>query len=170
MSSFGPKRYDAFLSYNSQDRPAVHEVAERLKGEGLELYLEEWELAPGREFQPALAEGLRDSKACVVFLGPSGLGPWQKQELQVAIDLRARDEAFHVIPVLLPGTERPRRGDVAHLEFLINASWVEFLKTLDDERAFRRLVLCQISIDEFGKSSHPSVALPAPPGPHAAGR
>ena len=44
-------------------------------------------------------------------------------------------------PVLLPGTERPRRGDVAHLEFLINASWIEFLTTLDDERAFRgRLV------------------------------
>ena len=140
MSSLGPKRYDAFLSYNSQDRPAVREVAERLEGEGLELYLEEWELAPGREFQPALAEGLRDSKTCVVFLGPNGLGPWQKQELQVAIDKRARDAAFHVIPVLLPGTERPRRGDVAHLEFLINASWVEFLTTLDDERAFRSLV------------------------------
>ena len=60
--------------------------------------------------------------------------------LQVAIDKRARDEAFHVIPVLLPGADRPRRGDVADLEFLINASWVEFLKTLDDERAFRSLV------------------------------
>ena len=57
MSSIGPKRYDAFLSYNSQDRPAVHELADRLKGDGLVLYLEEWELAPGREFQPALAEG-----------------------------------------------------------------------------------------------------------------
>jgi len=140
MSSLEPKRYDAFLSFNSQDRPAVHEVAQRLKGERLELYLEEWELAPGREFQPALAEGLRDSKTCVLFLGPNGLGPWQKQELQIAIDKRARDEAFHVIPVLLPGVERPRRGDVAHLEFLINASWVEFRKTLDDERAFRMLV------------------------------
>jgi len=127
MSSITPKRYDAFLSYNSQDRPAVHEVAERLNGEGLKLYLEEWELAPGQEFQPALAVALHESKTCVVFLGPNGLGPWQKQELQVAIDKRARDEAFHVIPVLLPGVERPRRGDVAHLEFLINASWVEFL-------------------------------------------
>src|SRR5512142_2829264 len=40
MSSIGPKRYAAFLSYNSQDRRAVKEVAERLKGERLELYLE----------------------------------------------------------------------------------------------------------------------------------
>ena len=72
--------------------------------------------------------------------GPTAWGPGRSRSLQVAIDKRAHDEAFHVIPVLLPGAERPRRGDVAHLEFLINASWVEFLKTLDDEQAFRALV------------------------------
>jgi tetratricopeptide (TPR) repeat protein len=140
MSSIGPSRYDAFLSYNSQDYPAVQHVADQLKKEGLEPYLEVWELAPGEVFQPRLAEALHQSKSCVVFLGPNGLGPYQKEELQVAIDKRVRDEAFRVIPVLLPGAERPRRGDVAHLEFLINASWVEFLKTLDDQRAFRQLV------------------------------
>jgi WD40 repeat protein len=140
MSSLGPSCYDAFLSYNSLDRPAVREVADRLGRAGLVCYLDEWELTPGREFQPALAQALLDSKTCVVFLGPNGLAPWQEQELQVAIDRRARDKAFHVIPVLLPGTERPRRGDVAHLEFLINASWIEFLKSLDDKRAFGKLV------------------------------
>ena len=140
MSSATSLRFDAFLSYNSQDRPAVEEVARRLRAEGLTPYLEVDELAPGREFQIRLAEALRDSKTCVVFLGPSGLGPWQNEELQVAIDRRVRNQDFHVIPVLLPGSERPRRGDVAHLEFLINASWVEFLKTLDNAREFRRLV------------------------------
>ena len=45
-----------------------------------------------------------------------------------------------MIPVLLPGPSGRRRGDVAHLEFLINASWVEFLKTLDDSKEFDRLV------------------------------
>jgi len=133
-------RYDAFLSYNSQDRPAVEELAGRLGAEGLALYLEVWELLPGREFQPGLAEALIDSKTCIAFLGPSGLGPWQKEEIQVAIDRRVRDPDFHVIPVLLPGAERPRRGAVAHLEFLINASWVEFPKSLDDRRAFDSLV------------------------------
>ena len=73
-------------------------------------------------------------------MGPNGLGPWQKQEVQVAIDKRARDETFPVIPVLLPGAERPRKGDVAFLGFLINPVWVEFLKTLDDERAFQSFV------------------------------
>ena len=40
MSSMGPKRFDAFLSYNSQDRAAVEEMERRLRGEGLALYLE----------------------------------------------------------------------------------------------------------------------------------
>jgi WD40 repeat protein len=140
MPTDDPKRFDAFLSYNSLDLPVVRDLYERLQRGGLEPYLEREEVAPGDVFQRKLAEGLHASKSCVVFLGPNGLGPWQKEELQVAIDRRVRDEAFRVIPVLLPGAERPRRGDVAHLEFLLNASWVEFLKTLDDERAFRSLV------------------------------
>jgi hypothetical protein len=82
MLPSGPKRYDAFLSYNSQDPLSVHKVAERLKAEGLELYLEVWELAPGQEFPAALAEALHKSKSCVVLLRPNGLGPWQKQEVQ----------------------------------------------------------------------------------------
>jgi len=90
MSSMGPKRFDAFLSYNSQDRAAVEELERRLRRKGLALYLEVRELAPGREFQPALAQALGDSKTCVMFLGPSGLGPWQAEELQVAIDKRVR--------------------------------------------------------------------------------
>ena len=76
----------------------------------------------------------------MTFLGPNGVGPWQDQEIQVAIDRRVRDKDFHVIPVLLPGAERPRRKEVAHLEFLINASWVEFLKTIDDSEGVRPVV------------------------------
>jgi len=83
---------------------------------------------------------MRDSKTCAVFLGPSRLGPWQKEEIQVAIGQRVGDPEFHVIPVLLPGAERPRRGDVALLDFLINGTWVEFARTLDEEQAFNRLV------------------------------
>src|SRR5262249_40220822 len=134
------KRFDAFLSYNSLDRHAVEEMASRLRAEGLDVYLEVHEVVPGDPFQLKLAEALRDSKTCLVFVGPNGLGPWQTEELQVAIHRRVREAGYRVIPVLLPGAERPRRGDVAHLEFLINASWVEFLKTLYDEKEFRRLI------------------------------
>ena len=140
MLSSGPKRYDAFLSYNSQDRPAVRQIEERLKREKLNPYLEASELLGGRQFLPELGRALDNSKTCVVFLGPSGLGPWQREELTVALDTRVRDKDFHVIPVLLPGADRTRRGDVPYLKFLQTASWIEFLKTVDDELAFRNLV------------------------------
>ena len=140
MADLDGNIHDAFLSYNALDRAVVEEVADRLRAKGLKLYLEVWELLPGREFQPGLARGLMESKTCVTFLGPNGVGPWQDQEIQVAIDRRVRDKDFHVIPVLLPGAERPRRKEVAQLEFLINASWVEFLKTIDDSKEFDRLV------------------------------
>ena len=47
MSFARPKRYDAFLSYNSLDRPAVQQIAERLKAERLKLYLEKSGAGPG---------------------------------------------------------------------------------------------------------------------------
>src|SRR5262249_54501362 len=132
--------FDAFFSYNSQDRSVVEQIARRLRAEGLNPYLEVDELAPGRIVQPSLVKALSDSRVCVIFLGRSGVGPWQSEELQLAINRRVGGPEFHVIPVLLPGAERPRRGDVAHLGFLINASWVEFLETLDDPKPFRRLL------------------------------
>ena len=90
MPSMRPKRYDAFLSYNSNDSQAVHEMARRLRCEKLALFLEAWEFAPGVEFQPALAKGLSDSKTCWVFLGPSGLGPCGRiKKSKSPLDMRA---------------------------------------------------------------------------------
>ena len=140
MSSLGPKQYDAFLSYNSRDRAAVAALARRLRDKGLDLYQDVWELAPGQEFQSAMTKRIGDSKSCVVFLGPNGLGPWQDQEVQVVINRRAYDGEYRVVPVLLPGFELPRPGEITRLAFLLNARWVEFFGTLDDERALRELV------------------------------
>lgn len=82
MPASDPKRHPAFVSYSSMDFKTVQELVERLQRAGIELFFEKWQLAPGREFQPKLVEGLKDSQSCVVLLGPNGLGPWQKKEIQ----------------------------------------------------------------------------------------
>jgi hypothetical protein len=127
MPAGEPKEFDAFLSYNSIDRLAVAELAERLRGRHLRVYYEQRELLPGRSFQDTLAEALVKSRTCVVFVGPNGEGPWQKEEIQVAIDLRVRDDSYHVIPVLLPGRERPRRGVLAFEDCNFQEAWTHFL-------------------------------------------
>ncbi|MDP6110249.1 MAG: toll/interleukin-1 receptor domain-containing protein [Planctomycetota bacterium] len=38
--------YDVFLSHNSKDKPVVEPLAERLKAEGLKVWLDAWSLVP----------------------------------------------------------------------------------------------------------------------------
>ena len=105
------------------------------QGRVLVLYLEEWELAPGREFQPVLAEALATARPAWCSSGRTAWDRGRSRSSRSPSTSGAR-RSLPRHPGAAPGTERPRRGDVAHLEFLINASWVEFLTTLD-ERAFR---------------------------------
>lgn len=44
------------------------------------------------------------SAAGAVFLGPSGMSPWQNEEMRIALEERARRQVSGVIPVLLPGS------------------------------------------------------------------
>ncbi len=135
------KRFCAFLSHNSNDKLAVEELAQRLRAKNLEPWLDKWDRVTGEAWQPASEEALHDSATCVVFVGPSGLGVWQNEEIRSAIARRMtllqQEERFRVIPVLLPGAVR---GDRAWLpDFLIATTWVEFRHTLNDETAFRNL-------------------------------
>ena len=132
-------RYDVFLSHNSQDKPAVEVLARRLEKEaGIKPYLDKWHAIPGKPWIEALGEAILNAKTCAVFIGPGGLGTWEHEETQLAIDRRVNDPSFRVIPVLLPGTERGERGRMP--AFLTRTTWVEFRESLDDEEAFRRLV------------------------------
>jgi hypothetical protein len=130
-------QYDVFLSHHSADKPLVEMLAARLADEGLKPFLDRWHLVPGEPWPEALEEALENSRTCAVFLGSSGLGPWENEEMRIALDERVRDRAFRVIPVLLP---KANAKDPATLpRFLRRVTWVDFRSGFDDE-AFRRLV------------------------------
>jgi hypothetical protein len=46
--------YDVFLSYNSADHGVVEDVARKLRDEGLEPFLDRWDLAPGMRWRSKL--------------------------------------------------------------------------------------------------------------------
>src|SRR5271166_79797 len=95
--------YEVFLSHSSPDKPAVEELARRLKREGIEPFLDKWNLIPGQPWQEALEEALTRSASCAVFIGPGQLGPWQNEEMRAALDhcVRGSRGKYPVIPVLL---------------------------------------------------------------------
>src|SRR5262245_46566134 len=102
--------YDVFLSHHSGDKPQVEALAARLEDEEeLKPFLDKWHLIPGEPWQEAIEEALDRSRTCAVFLGPGGLGPWENEEMRVALDERVRNKLFRVIPVLLTGDEMKYR-------------------------------------------------------------
>jgi hypothetical protein len=98
-----------FLSHSTADKPAIEELARRLcDKEGIQAWLDKWNLIPGASWQPAIEDALQECESCVVFVGREGLGPWQMEEMRMAINRRVCDsqQRFRVIPVLLPGAKR----------------------------------------------------------------
>jgi hypothetical protein len=117
----GPGRFDVFLSYNSGDRQAVSEIAIELKKRGIRPWLDTWELKPGTRWIVALQEQIGNVGAAAVFVGPSGLGPWQDIEQQQILNECVRRRA-PVIPVILAGcSQEPELPP-----FLRLFTWVDF--------------------------------------------
>jgi hypothetical protein len=97
-----PDEFDVFLSHNSQDKPLVEEIGAQLRGKGLRVWLDKWELRPGFPWQEGIEEGVQASRSVAVFVGEDGLGDWQEPEMRAFL-ARSRREKVPVIPVLLPG-------------------------------------------------------------------
>lgn len=94
--------FDVFLSHNSSDKPTIKQVAEELRNRGLSVWLNEWELIPGRPWQEALEDIVQQAKAAAVLVGKDGIGPWQDREMRGCLSDFV-ERGLPVIPVLLPG-------------------------------------------------------------------
>jgi WD40 repeat protein len=124
----GSPTYDVFLSYDWRDRGAVEQVAQALRDRGLKPFLDRWYLNPGQDWMRELERILGDCAAVAVFVGSSGLSPWQQRESGLALVRKGQDEAFPVIPVLLPDAEHP-------LGFLSLLTWVDLRQGVADSEA-----------------------------------
>lgn len=131
------QRFDVFLCHHGADDAVVEHLAERLRGEEVQPWLDLWCLAPGDNWQQEIGRGLRAAGACAVFVGPHGLGDWAREELAVAQDRAAKDRDFRLFLVLLPGAAKP---DDPSLDFLANRHWVDLRPGIDDPTGFQSLL------------------------------
>lgn len=112
--------FDVFLCYNRADRAAVKDVAERLSAHGIRVWLDEWEIRPGKPWLRLLEGQISRIRSAAVFIGGNGLGPWQEQEIE-ALLREFVSRGLPVIPVLLAqATEQPRLP-----LFLRGMGWVD---------------------------------------------
>ncbi|MBO1047720.1 MAG: SUMF1/EgtB/PvdO family nonheme iron enzyme [Dolichospermum sp. DEX182a] len=117
----GDFQFDVFLCHNSQDKPAVIEIANQLKANNINPWLDKWHLRPGSSWQDLLEDQINEIRTAAVFVGNSGLGPWEIEEVKAF--LRAFvNRKCPVIPVLLPNAPQKPQLPV----FLEGLMWVDF--------------------------------------------
>jgi hypothetical protein len=121
------EHFDVFLCHNSEDKAEIRQIADELSRRGLRPWLDEREIPPGKSWQAILETQIETIKAAAVFVGKSGLGPWQNMEMRAFIN-EFVERACPVIPVILPSaTETPK------LPILLKSlHWVDFRKTGSD--------------------------------------
>ncbi|MCI0435487.1 MAG: TIR domain-containing protein [Gemmatimonadetes bacterium] len=112
--------FDVFVSYNAEDREAVLSLAEVLKTRRLRVWLDVWELVPGRPWQDAIEEVIGAVRSAVIVIGPHGLGPWEVPEMRACLE-QCVARRMPVIPVLLPGAAEEPRLPL----FLRGLTWVD---------------------------------------------
>ena len=115
------EKFDVFLCHNSKDKPAVIQIAEQLKQRKIVPWLDIWHLRPGFSWQDSLEEQINQIGAAAVFVGNSGFGPWQDQEIKAFIRAFVKRKC-PVIPVLL--LDAPQEPELP--VFLQGLMWVDF--------------------------------------------
>ena len=109
----------AFISHSSIDKPFVERLATDLRiREGIDAWLDKWEILPGDRIPKKLEEGLSSAGIFVLVLSPDSVNSqWVSYEkdawltAQVNEEVRARQESRipsrRLIPILYKNCEKP---------------------------------------------------------------
>lgn len=127
--------FDTFISYNSNDGRVVESLRDHLVRRNFTAWLDKYELRPGLRYQPQLQQALSESSSVLVCIGANGAGPWQTEEIEVALtrstgqsNSRSASRQLPVIPVLLPGC--PQAPEIS--VFLEQRHWVDLREGIDE--------------------------------------
>ena len=93
-------KYDVFFCHNSQDKPYVRDVDRSLRNYGIRAWIDDDALRPGLPWQKQLESEIEKIDAVAVFVGESGIGPWQAAEIESLLNEFASN-GTPVIPVFL---------------------------------------------------------------------
>src|SRR5437588_4598087 len=73
--------FDVFLSHSSSDKAVVRDVAERLRKDGLRVWLDDWVLRPGDNIPAKIEDGLERSRVLVLCMSAQAFGSdWAQLE------------------------------------------------------------------------------------------
>ena len=98
--------YDVFISHSSKDKPAVRELAQRLKDDGLRVWFDEWEIKPGDMIGLKIEQGLEQSRTLVLVMSANAFASdWVTLERHTAMFRDPTNALRRFIPLRLDDAE-----------------------------------------------------------------
>jgi hypothetical protein len=98
-----------FVSHASEDKERfVVEFASRLRGKGIDAWLDKWEILPGDSLMDKIfEEGIKGAQAIIVVVSEYSVSkPWVKEELNAAI-VKKINGISRLIPVVIDDCDMP---------------------------------------------------------------
>ena len=98
--------YDVFLSHTTKDKPAVRELAERLKQDGLRVWFDEWVIQPGDSIPLKIEQGLEQSRTLILVMSQNAFASeWVTLERHTALFRDPTNAERRFIPLRLDDAE-----------------------------------------------------------------
>jgi len=101
-------QYDVFLSHSSNDKPVVRELANRLKQDGLRVWVDEWEIQPGDMIGLKIQQGLERSRTLLMVMSSAYFASeWSTLEHHTLLFRDPTNAQRRFIPLLIENCKLP---------------------------------------------------------------
>ena len=114
----GDDQRDVFISYGHPDAEWVRTLARNLYQSGLEVFFDEWDIAPGDVLVHRIDAGILAGRSGILVVSPTAQTRPYVQAEYAALMGRAIERGQRLIPVLLKDAEMP--------PLLASRIWVDF--------------------------------------------
>lgn len=125
--------FDVFLSYSSRDSDVILPLAERLRKDGIRVWLDQWEIRPGDNIPVKIEEGLEACRVLVLCMSAQAFqSDWPKLESGT---FRFRDplnRTRRFVPLLLDDTQIPGSlSQFRYIDWRESVRWKQYRDLVD---------------------------------------
>lgn len=145
-----------FVSHASEDKDRfVVDFARRLRDNGVNAWLDKWEMKPGDSLVDKIfEEGLKEAQAVIVVLSTASVQkPWVREELNVSVVNRI-SRGTRLIPVVIDECEVP--------ECLRSTLWQRIENLADYSQDLQRILSAIFDVDDKPTIGQPPARFSGP--------